>query len=73
MLVCTYSIRNGFTAVIERDGDWYVAWLPEIPGVNGRGHSVAECRESLGAAIQLILEDRRESSSILRSSRRPGW
>jgi predicted RNase H-like HicB family nuclease len=53
-------MRNEFTAVIERDGDWFVAWSPEIPGANGQGHSVAECRESLTAAIQLILEDRRE-------------
>jgi predicted RNase H-like HicB family nuclease len=53
-------MRNEFTAVIERDGEWFVAWSPEIPGANGQGHSVEECRESLSAAIQLILEDRRE-------------
>ena len=56
----TLHMRNEFTAVIERDGEWFVAWSPEIPGANGQGHSVDECRESLGAAIQLILEDRRE-------------
>ena len=54
-------MRNEFTAVIERDVDWFVAWSPEIPGANGQGRSVEECRESLGAAIQLILEDRRGS------------
>jgi predicted RNase H-like HicB family nuclease len=53
-------MRNEFTAVIERDGDWYVAWSPEIPGANGQGRTIAESRESLSAAIQLILEDRRE-------------
>jgi len=52
-------MRNEFTAVIERDGEWFVAWSPEIPGANGQGHSVAECRENLVSAIQLILEDRR--------------
>jgi len=52
-------MRNEFTAVIERDGEWFVAWSPEIPGANGQGHSAAESRESLAAAIQLILEDRR--------------
>ena len=55
-------MRNEFTAVIERDGDWFVAWSPEIPGANGQGHTVEECRESLSAAIQLILEDRSELS-----------
>ena len=60
MPVYTGSMRNEFTAVIERDGEWFVAWSPEIPGANGQGHSVEECRANLGAAIQLILEDRRE-------------
>jgi predicted RNase H-like HicB family nuclease len=59
-LIYTHSMRNEFTAVIERDGEWFVAWSPEIPGANGQGRSLEECRQSLGAAIQLILEDRRE-------------
>jgi predicted RNase H-like HicB family nuclease len=53
-------MRNEFTAVIERDGDWYVGWSPEVPGANGQGHTVEECRASLSAAIHLVLEDRRE-------------
>lgn len=54
-------MRNEFTAVYEKDGDWYVGYCPEIPGANGQGTSVEECRKSLAAAIALILEDRRES------------
>lgn len=46
--------------MIERDGEWFVARSPEIPGANGQGRTVEECRESLRAAIQLILDDRRE-------------
>ncbi len=53
-------MRNEFTAVIERDGEWFVGWSPEIPGANGQGRTMEECRASLSAAIQLILEDRRE-------------
>jgi predicted RNase H-like HicB family nuclease len=53
-------MRNEFTAVIEQDGEWFVGWSPEIPGANGQGRTVEECRENLVAAIQLILEDRRE-------------
>ena len=63
-LVYTRSMRNEFTAVIEHDGEWFVGWSPEIPGANGQGRSVEECRESLGAAIQLILEDRRSVPQI---------
>lgn len=57
-------MRNEFTAVIERDGEWFVAWSPEILGAHGQGRRVEECRENLGAAIQLILEDRREVPEI---------
>jgi predicted RNase H-like HicB family nuclease len=53
-------MRNEFTAIIEQDGDWYVAYCPEIPGANGQGRTVDECRNNLTAAIALILEDRRE-------------
>ncbi len=53
-------MRNEFTAVIERDGDWYIAYCPEIPGANGQGRTKAEARKSLADSIALILEDRRE-------------
>lgn len=54
-------MRNEFTAVFERDGDWYIGYSPEIPGANGQGRTVEECRENLTEAIALILEDRREN------------
>ena len=53
-------MTNEFTAVIERDGEWYVGYCPEIPGANGQGRTKDECLQSLAAAIELILEDRRE-------------
>jgi predicted RNase H-like HicB family nuclease len=55
-------MRNEFTAIIERDGEWFVAYCPEIPGANGQGHTKDEARESLAQAIGLILEDRREDA-----------
>jgi predicted RNase H-like HicB family nuclease len=53
-------VTNQFTAVIERDGDWFIAFCPELPGANGQGRTKDECIESLKDAIALILEDRRE-------------
>ena len=53
-------MRNEFTAIIERDGEWFVAYCPEIPGANGQGRTKDEARQNLGEAIELILEDRRE-------------
>ena len=48
-------MHNEFTAVFERDGEWFIAYCPEIPGANGQGRSKQEARESLAAAISLIL------------------
>ncbi len=53
-------MHNEFTAIIEQDGDWYIAYSPEIPGANGQGKTIEEAKESLVDAITLILEDRRE-------------
>jgi len=55
-------MHNEFTAVIEEDGEWYIGYCPEIPGANGQGHTIEECRKSLAEAISLILEDRREDA-----------
>ena len=52
-------MRNEFTAIIERDDEWYIAYCPEVPGANGQGHTLEEYRASLAGAIALILEDRR--------------
>ena len=49
-----------FTAVVERDGQWFVTYCPEVPGANGQGKTKEEALESLSEAISLILEDRRE-------------
>jgi len=54
------AMRNEFVAVYERDGDWFVAYSPEIPGANGQGRTKEEARESLADAIALILSDRLE-------------
>lgn len=53
-------MHNEFTAIIEQDGDWYIAWCPEVPGANGQGRTVEESKSSLAEAIALILQDRRE-------------
>ena len=53
-------MKNEFTAIIERAGEWYIAFCPEIPEANGQGKTKDEARESLAEAIGLILEDRRE-------------
>lgn len=53
-------MASEFTAVIEQDGEWFIAYSPEVPGANGQGKSKDEALHSLSEAIALILEDRRD-------------
>jgi len=55
-------MHNEFTAVIEKDRKWFIAYCPEIPGANGQGKTKAACLKNLAEAIDLILEDRREDA-----------
>lgn len=55
-------MHNEFTAIVEQDGEWFISYCPEIPGANGQGRTIDECRENLARAIELILDDRREDA-----------
>lgn len=53
-------MHNEFTAIIERDDEWYIAYCSEVAGANGQGTTREDALSSLRDAIALILEDRRE-------------
>ena len=48
-----------YTAVFERDGDWWIGYVQELPGANTQGRTLAEVRENLREAVQLVLEANR--------------
>lgn len=51
-----------FTAIIEKGEKYYIGYCPEVPGANGQGETIEECRESLKEAIKLVLQDRIEDA-----------
>jgi len=57
-----------FTAVIEKRGRWYVAYVEEVPGVNTQGKTLAEARRNLKEALRLVLEVNRELASKERAT-----
>ena len=52
-------MHNEFTAIVEREDEWFIACCPEIPGANGQGKTKSDAIKSLSEVIDLILEDRR--------------
>ena len=55
-------MRNEFTAIVERDGPWFIAYCAEVPGATGQGKTHQECVASLRSAIAEMLEILREDA-----------
>lgn len=51
--------KRQFTAIYQKTGKWFSAWIEEIPGVNTQGRTLKEAKENLKEALQLILETNR--------------
>ena len=49
-----------FTAVFEREGEWWIGYVEELPGANTQGRTLEEARENLKEAVQLIIEANRQ-------------
>ena len=49
-----------FTAVFERDGEWWSGYVEELPGANTQGRTLDEARENIKEAVQLVIEANRE-------------
>ena len=48
---------NNYTAIIKKEGDWWIGWIAEIQGVNcqerTRGKLMESLRETLREAIEM--------------------
>jgi len=52
--------KREFTAVYQKRGKRFIAWLEEIPGVNTQGRTLKEVKKNLTEAAQMVLEANRE-------------
>lgn len=55
-------MKTEYRAVVKRDGDWWVGWIEEIPGVNSQGATREELMENLSSALAEALEFNREAA-----------
>ena len=49
-------MKAEFTAIVKRDGDWWLGWVEEIPGANAQEKTKEELIISLREAVKDILE-----------------
>jgi len=48
------------TAVFQKVPEGYIGFVEELPGANTQGNTLAEARENLKEAVQLVLEANRQ-------------
>ena len=49
-------MKNNYTAVVKQDGDWWIGWIEEVPGVNCQEATKSELLESLRITLNEALE-----------------
>lgn len=49
-------MKNEFTAVVKQDGDWWIGWIEEVPGVNCQEATRPELLECLRITLAEALE-----------------
>jgi len=47
------AAMNQYTAVVKQEGEWWIGWVQEVPGVNAQESS----REALLAALKTVLQE----------------
>jgi predicted RNase H-like HicB family nuclease len=51
-----------YTAILKLDGDWWIGWVEEVPGVNAQEQSREELLASLRAILAEALEFNRNEA-----------
>lgn len=53
---------SSYTAVIRKDGPWWIGWIEEVRGVNSQGESRDELIGNLRSALIEAIEMNREEA-----------
>ncbi len=51
-----------YTAVLKQEGDWWIGWIEEIPGVNCQERTKEELRASLREVLAEAIEFNRQEA-----------
>lgn len=55
-------MSNIYTAITKQDGEWWIGWIQEIPGVNCQERTRDELLSSLKATLVEALEFNRQEA-----------
>ena len=55
-------MANTYTAITKKDGDWWIGWIEEVPGVNCQEKSREELIQSLKVTLKEAIEFNRQEA-----------
>lgn len=55
-------MASGYTAVIQKDGEWWIGWVEEVSGVNSQGATREELLDNLRDALIEAIQMNREEA-----------
>ena len=56
------AMASTYTAIIQQNGDWWVGWIEEVPGVNAQERTKSELLASLKEVLKEALDFNREDA-----------
>ena len=56
--------KNLYTAVVKKDGDAWIGWIEEVPGVNCQENSLEALKETLEITLREALDMNREEAIL---------
>jgi predicted RNase H-like HicB family nuclease len=55
-------MNSAFTAIVKKDGDWWIGWIEEVPGVNAQEETKEKLLSSLKETLCEALEFNRSEA-----------
>jgi predicted RNase H-like HicB family nuclease len=47
-------MKSKLTLVVQKRGDWYIAYVKEVSGVNTQGRTFVEAQRNLDDALRMV-------------------
>ena len=58
------AMNNEYTAVVKQDGEWWIGWIEEVPGVNCQEATREQLIESLRVTLREALDLNRDDALL---------
>ncbi|MBI5722522.1 MAG: type II toxin-antitoxin system HicB family antitoxin [Planctomycetes bacterium] len=55
-------MSNTYTAITKKEGNWWIGWIEEVPGVNCQEPTREELLESLRVSLSEMLDFNRQDA-----------